>query len=204
MNVLPRPKIAFAEEASAELALRYRYADGIEYPEVIRTFTDYADRVFGVVFTRGEGGIVITTDGSLADGGYTFSFNGGEAAIAVIYSGDAQYAIEKNDKLKYVIPEEGGNIWTDSMCVPKSSPHVAEAQQFIDFMCRPDVAKMNFEYIYYCSPIQAVVDGLSEEDAASATINPSDEVIARCEYFNDVADCMELYENVWMEVRLAR
>jgi spermidine/putrescine transport system substrate-binding protein len=129
---------------------------------------------------------------------------GNEAAIAVIYSGDAQYAIEKNDKLKYVIPEEGGNIWTDSMCVPKSSPHVAEAQQFIDFMCRPDVAQMNFEYIYYCSPIQQVVDGLSEEDAAMMTINPTEEVMSRCEFFNDVSDCMSLYESVWMEVRLAR
>lgn len=129
---------------------------------------------------------------------------GGEAAIAIIYSGDAQYAIEKNDKLKYVVPEEGSNIWTDSMCIPKSSQHVAEAQQFIDFMCRPDIAQMNFEYIYYCSPIRQVADGLSEEEAASATINPSEEVIARCEYFNDVSDCMELYENAWMEVRLAR
>ena len=55
MYVLPRPKIAFAEEPSAAIALHYRYTDGIEYPEAIRTFTDYADRVFGVVFTRGEG-----------------------------------------------------------------------------------------------------------------------------------------------------
>ncbi|MBQ8506485.1 MAG: spermidine/putrescine ABC transporter substrate-binding protein [Clostridia bacterium] len=129
---------------------------------------------------------------------------GGEAAIGVVYSGDAQYAIEKNDKLKYVVPEEGSNIWVDSMVIPKSSKNVDAAHKFIDFMCRDDIAKMNFEYIYYCSPIQSVVDGLSEEDAASDTINPSPEVVARCEYFNDVADCMSLYENVWMEVRLAR
>lgn len=129
---------------------------------------------------------------------------GGEAAMAVIYSGDAQYAIEKNEKLKYVIPDEGSNIWVDGMVVPKSSPHIAEAQQFIDFMCRPDVAQMNFDYIYYCSPIQQVVEGLSEEDAAMETINPNADTMARCEYFNDVSDCMSLYENVWMEVRLAR
>ena len=129
---------------------------------------------------------------------------GNEAAIAVIYSGDAQYAIEKNDKLQYVVPEEGSNIWVDGMVVPKSSKNIEAAQKFIDFMCRPDVAQMNFDYIYYCSPIQAVADGLSEEDAASATINPSEEVMARCEYFNDVTDCMSLYENAWMEVRLAR
>ena len=129
---------------------------------------------------------------------------GGEAAIGIVYSGDAQYAIEKNDKLRYVVPEEGSNIWVDGMCVPKSSKNIEAAQQFIDFMCRPDVAQMNFDYIYYCSPIQQVADGLSEEDAASDTINPSPEVVERCEFFNDVADCMDLYENVWMEVRLAR
>ena len=129
---------------------------------------------------------------------------GGEAAIGIVYSGDAQYAIEKNESLRYVVPEEGSNIWVDGMCIPKGSKNKAAAEQFIDFMCRPDVAQMNFDYIYYCSPIQQVVDGLSEEDAALDTINPSSEVSARCEFFNDVADCMDLYESVWMEVRLAR
>lgn len=129
---------------------------------------------------------------------------GGEAAIGVVYSGDAQYAIDGNDKLKYVIPEEGSNIWVDGMCVPKDSKHLAEAQQFIDFMCREDVAKMNFDYIRYCSPIQSVADNLSPEEAAMPALNPSPEVVAKCEYFNDVEDAMSLYEGVWMEVRLAR
>ncbi len=129
---------------------------------------------------------------------------GGEAAIGVVYSGDAQYAIDGNPILKYVIPEEGSNIWVDGMCVPKDSKHIAEAQQFIDFMCREDVAAMNFDYIRYCSPIQSVADNLSPEEAAMPALNPSNEVAASCEYFNDVEDAMSLYENVWMEVRLAR
>ena len=129
---------------------------------------------------------------------------GGEAAIGVVYSGDAQYAIEKNENLVYVVPEEGSNIWVDGMCIPKGSKNVEAAQQFIDFLCREDVAAMNFDYIYYCSPIQAVVDGLDEEEAAQSTINPSEDVVSRCEYFNDVEDVMSLYENVWMEIRLAR
>ena len=129
---------------------------------------------------------------------------GGEAAIGVVYSGDAQYAIEKNENLVYVVPEEGSNIWVDGMCIPKGSKNVEGAMKFIDFLCREDIAAMNFDYIYYCSPIQAVVDGLDEEEAAQSTINPSEEVVSRCEYFNDVEDVMSLYENVWMEIRLAR
>lgn len=129
---------------------------------------------------------------------------GNEAALSVVYSGDAMYAMTKNEKLDYVVPKEGSNIWVDGMVIPKSSKNQEAAMQFIDFMCRPEVAQMNFDYIYYCSPVQQVVDGLSEEDAAMATINPSEEVMSRCEFFNDVSDCMALYENVWMEVRLAR
>ena len=129
---------------------------------------------------------------------------GGEAAIGVVYSGDAQYAIEKNESLVYVVPEEGSNIWVDGMCIPKGSKNVEGAMKFIDFLCREDIAAMNFDYIYYCSPIQAVVDGLDEEEAAQSTINPSEDVVSRCEYFNDVEDVMSLYENVWMEIRLAR
>ena len=129
---------------------------------------------------------------------------GGEAAIGVVYSGDAQYAIEQNENLVYVIPEEGSNIWVDGMCIPKGSKNVEAAQLFIDFMCRDDIAAMNFEYIYYCSPIQSVVDGLDEEEAAMNTINPTEEETARCEFFNDVEDCMDLYESVWMEIRLAK
>ena len=129
---------------------------------------------------------------------------GGEAAIGVVYSGDAQYAIEKNESLVYVVPEEGSNIWVDGMCIPKGSKNVEGAMKFIDFLCREDIAAMNFDYIYYCSPIQAVVDSLDEEEAAQSTINPSEDVVSRCEYFNDVEDVMSLYENVWMEIRLAR
>ena len=129
---------------------------------------------------------------------------GGEAAIGVVYSGDAQYAIEKNESLVYVVPEEGSNIWVDGMCIPKGSKNVEGAMKFIDFLCREDIAAMNFDYIYYFSPVQAVVDGLDEEEAAQSTINPSEDVVSRCEYFNDVEDVMSLYENVWMEIRLAR
>ena len=129
---------------------------------------------------------------------------GGEAAIGVVYSGDAQYSIDENDSLKYVIPEEGSNIWVDGMCIPKDSKHIAEAQMFIDFMCREDIAEMNFDYIRYCSPVQAVADNLDEEEATMPALNPAPEIVEKCEYFNDVEDAMSLYEGVWMEVRLAR
>ena len=127
-----------------------------------------------------------------------------EAALAVMYSGDALYSMEKSDHLAYVVPQEGSNIWVDGMCIPKGSAHKEAAECFINFMCRPDIAQRNMDYIYYSSPIKQVVENLNEEQAANEALNPPEDVVARCEYYNDISDSMNLYEGIWMEVQMAR
>ena len=128
----------------------------------------------------------------------------GEAALAVIYSGDALYAMEKAENLAYVVPEEGSNVWVDGMCVLKNSKNKEAAECFINFLCEPEIARMNMDHIFYSSPIRQVVENLTEEEAANGALNPSQEVIARCEYYNDISDSMDLYEGIWMEIRMAR
>ena len=123
-----------------------------------------------------------------------------EAAMAVMYSGDALYAMDKNDKLTYVIPDEGSNIWVDGMCIPKVCQNKEAAECFINFMCRPDIAQKNMEYIYYSSPIKQVVENLSEEELASTAMNPTDEMVARCEYYVDISEVAYLYDDIWMDV----
>ena len=127
-----------------------------------------------------------------------------EAALAVIYSGDALYAVEKSDHLAYVVPEEGSNIWVDGMCIPKDSAHKEAAECFINFMCRPDIAQKNMEYIRYCSPIRQVQENLDEGETANEILKPSPDVVARCEYYHDISDVMDLYENIWMQIQMAR
>ena len=77
---------------------------------------------------------------------------GGEAAIGVIYSGEAIYTQRENADLEYVIPKEGTNVWIDSWVIPKNAPNKDNAEAFINFMCREDIALMNFEYITYSTP----------------------------------------------------
>ncbi len=125
----------------------------------------------------------------------------GEAAMAVMWSGDALYAMEGNDKLAYVVPEEGSNVWIDGMCIPKSSKNQEAAMKFIDFMCRPDIAEKNQDYIYYSSPVQQVIDGYTDEEKAEEALNPSQEKLDKCEFFYDISDNMSLYDKIWMEIR---
>ncbi len=127
---------------------------------------------------------------------------GNEAAMAVMYSGDALYAMEKNESLAYVIPDEGSNVWVDGMCIPKTTQNKAAAECFINFMCRPDIAQMNMDYIYYSSPIKQVVENLSEEELASTAMNPTDDMLARCAYYVDISsfENANLYDDIWMDV----
>ena len=129
----------------------------------------------------------------------------GEGAMAVMWSGDAAYSIyeSEGDYLKYVVPEEGSNVWVDAMCIPKSSKNIGAAQAFIDFMCDPEIAYLNQQYIYYCTPIEAAKDMMTEEELAAEELNPSDESVGRCEFFHDISEYADLYEEIWMEIRMA-
>lgn len=125
----------------------------------------------------------------------------GEAAMAMIYSGDAMYAMSENPDLVYVVPKEGSNVWIDCMVVPRTSQKQEQAEQFINYLCRPDVAARNVEWIGYCTPIQQVVDEMSEEDKANTTLNPPQDVIDNCEFFSDILDVSEMYDEMWTEIR---
>ena len=76
----------------------------------------------------------------------------GSAAMAVIASGDVLYAQEENEDLDFVVPAEGTEVWTDCWAIPAGAANKEGAQEWINFMLRGDVARMNFEYLTYAIP----------------------------------------------------
>lgn len=128
---------------------------------------------------------------------------GNEAAIGVIYSGEAIYTQRENPDLEYVIPEEGTNVWIDSWVVLKNAPNKENAEKFIDFMCRPDIAVKNFEYITYSTPNEAARELIADEDIKNSEIAFPDlsqydnlEVFV---YLGEEGDA--LYNEMWKEVK---
>lgn len=95
---------------------------------------------------------------------------GNEAAIGVIYSGEAIYTQRENPDLEYVIPEEGTNVWIDSWVMLKNAPNKENAEKFLDFLCRPDIALKNFEYITYSTPNVAAQEMIEDEDIKGSPI----------------------------------
>lgn len=125
----------------------------------------------------------------------------GDAAIAVEYSGDAELMMSENPDLKYVIPKEGSNIWSDCFVIPKTAKHKKEGEEFINFMCRPDIAEMNAEYCMgYTSPIVKVKELLPEDLRNSEVAYPDMKKLPPLEAYKDLGKDVILYDNLWTEV----
>ncbi len=127
---------------------------------------------------------------------------GEEAAIAVVWSGDAVTMMEENPNLEYVVPKEGTNIWFDNIVIPKGSEHKKEAEMFIDFLSRPDIALKNTEYIGYSSPNAETIEMLDEETRNSDVSYPDTEKLQSSEVFLDLGDFVNEYDRVWTEVKV--
>lgn len=128
---------------------------------------------------------------------------GNEAAIGVIYSGEAIYTQRENSDLEYVIPKEGSNVWIDSWVIPKNAENKENAEAFINFLCRPDIALMNFEYITYSTPNKAARELIEDEDIKNSTIAfPDAAALTNCETFKYLgSEEDELYTTLWNEVK---
>lgn len=128
---------------------------------------------------------------------------GGEAALGVIYSGEAIYTQRENPDLAYAIPEEGTNVWIDGWVIPKNAPNKENAEKFIDFMCRGDIALMNFEYITYSTPNTAAQALIEDDDIRNSEIAfPDLSRYNNLEVFSYLGEDAEaLYNELWKEVK---
>ena len=128
---------------------------------------------------------------------------GNEAAIGVIYSGEAIYTQLENPNLEYVIPKEGSNVWIDSWVIPKNAKHKENAEAFINFLCRPDIAKMNFDYITYSPPNTAARELIEDPAIRNSKIAfPDASELERCETFQFLGDKNDaIYNKLWREIK---
>ena len=125
----------------------------------------------------------------------------GEAAVALVWSGDATFCMSENDELDYMIPPEGSNIFYDSICIPANARNVSGAEKFIDFLCRGDIAAMNYDYVGYAIPNTAAIDIIgTDEYNASPVNNPPQEALDHCQVFKYLGDDTKLYDQIWTEI----
>jgi len=127
---------------------------------------------------------------------------GEEAALAVIYSGEAVYTSEYNENLEYAVPKEGTNFFVDAMVIPKTCQNKEAAEAFINFMNDPQIAYNNTKYVGYSTPHTEARDMLDEEIKNNPAAYPPQEIIDKCEVFVDLGPEMTVYYNdKWNELK---
>lgn len=128
-----------------------------------------------------------------------------ENLLAHGWNGDFLVAQDENENLAYTIPQEGGVIWVDNICIPASaSPEEKLAgEMFINFLLRPDIGAMLSEYNYYASPNAAAEAELGEEFLNDPAVYPPMEVRDRLQYIRPVGEAESIYQRMWDEVKSA-
>lgn len=127
-----------------------------------------------------------------------------EGQIAVSFSGEAADMMAENKHLHYLLPEEGSNLWFDSMVIPKTAQNKKGAHDFISFMLRPENAAQNAEYIGYSSPNQVAIDEeLDSELIRKEQFYPDLTKLEHLEvYENFNLDFIDLYNEIFLEFKM--
>lgn len=129
----------------------------------------------------------------------------GRKALGLCYSGDATYIMSENENMGFYMPEEGTNVWYDSMVIPKTAENVELAHEFMNFISSYDFAYANSAYVGYTSPNITVMEDLSAEGGDYEGINA---YLPRIGYemdevFEFHGETKKLIGNLWSKVKIA-
>lgn len=125
----------------------------------------------------------------------------GEAALAVIWSGEATYGRMENPDLEYAIPKEGTNIWFDVMAIPKGAKNIDGAHKFMDFLNRPEIAFRNADYLGYAIPNWGGRSLIPEKISTDRSVYPGEEDLVNAEIFVTLGQTLKDYDRIWTEVK---
>jgi spermidine/putrescine transport system substrate-binding protein len=90
---------------------------------------------------------------------------GGDLVLTMAWSGDVNFLKLDNPDLEFVVPAEGGNRWTDNMCIPLRAAHPTDAHEWMNFVYDVENATAITEYVWYESPVAGVRELIREHAA---------------------------------------
>ncbi len=126
-----------------------------------------------------------------------------EAWIAPYYAGDCLTMMGENENLAFYLPEDQGfNLFIDAMCIPSCAKEKEAAELFINFLCDPEIAGANMDWICYSTPISAAKDYMDPETVCDPVSYPSEEILANGSSYAYLPEDISRYvEGLFMEVR---
>ena len=126
-----------------------------------------------------------------------------EAWIAPYYAGDCLVMMGENENLDFFLPgHQGFNMFIDAMCIPRCAKEKEAAELFINFLCDPEIAGANMDWICYGTPISAAKEYMDPETVSDPVTYPDQEVLKNGSSFAYLPEETSRYmESLFMDVR---
>ncbi|RBW51816.1 spermidine/putrescine ABC transporter substrate-binding protein [Marinobacter sp. F3R11] len=107
----------------------------------------------------------------------------GQIVMSMMYNGDMRMLQQHSDNIAFVLPKEGGNIWTDYLSVLSASPRKADAKRFINFLNEPEIAARLAQFTHYATPNLSAEALLPAEFRNDPVIYPTGEALENSEAY---------------------
>ncbi len=128
-----------------------------------------------------------------------------EAAVGLVWSGDAADMMGENENLDYVVPSEGSNLWFDNMVIPKTAKNIEGAHQFINFMLDAKIAAQNAEWVSYSTPNKEALKHMPKEMVEDERFYPSPELTDKLEVYENLGKKnLAFYNDLFLEFKMHR
>ena len=135
----------------------------------VTTFDQMADAFDRVEKAKKDGQIRAFTGNDYVD-----DLSAGNFAACVAWSGDVLQLTKDNPDVRFIVPEEGGTSWYDSMIWVKGSENSDSVAKWIDYVYDPVNAARITASVQYISPVKGVQEELRKMggDAAKLAEDP--------------------------------
>lgn len=127
----------------------------------------------------------------------------GEVWLSQLWSGDVFMAKAENGALRYCIPKEGCEVWTDNLVIPKTAPHKYTAEVWLNYNLRPEVSAGVSNSVHYASPVDGARPFINRADLENPGIYPPTDVLKRLEFARDIGEATRIYDRIWTELKAA-
>ena len=126
-----------------------------------------------------------------------------EAWIAPYYAGDCLTMMGENENLDFFLPgHQGFNMFIDAMCIPACAKEKDAAELFINFLCEPEIAGANMDWICYGTPLSAAKEYMDPETVSDPVTYPSEDALKNGSSFAYLPEEISRYmESLFMDVR---
>ena len=128
----------------------------------------------------------------------------GDVAVAYTFTPFVALALDANPDLAVVWPEEGLGFGIDGCFIPVNAPHAKNANLFLEFLLRPEIAAICAEWQYYCSPNAAAQDCLEDWYKDNPVFNGIYDRIGDAEYVMNLStEDEQKFQDIWTKFKLS-